>query len=106
MHGWHTGGPGFESWRPPKDIFAIFHQKWREIQSEYVEFGPRGIPMVKIKMASVQETCPRLYYYFLFEQVARIGNFLFEKLRSKRTKGTSKRGNFSGKRVIGSSSPS
>ena len=45
-------------------------------------------------------------YYFLFEQVARFGNLLFEKLRSKRTKGTSKRGNFSGKRVIGSSSPS
>ena len=50
--------------------------------------------------------CKYCYYYFLFEQVAQIGNLLFEKLRSKRTKGTSKRGNFSGKRVIGSSSPS
>ena len=54
--------PGSSSGDPQskKDIFAFSHQKWREIQSEYVEFGTRSIPMVKNKMAAVQETCPHL----------------------------------------------
>ena len=43
-----------------KDLFAFLHQKWREIQIEYVQLETRSILMVKIKMASVQDTCPHL----------------------------------------------
>ena len=33
---------------------------WREIQIENVQLETRSIPMVKNKMASVQDTCPHL----------------------------------------------
>ena len=43
-----------------KDLFAFLHQKWREIQTVYVQLETRSILMGKNKMASVQDTCPRL----------------------------------------------
>ena len=39
---------------------CVFKPVWREIQIENVQLETRSIPMVKNKMAAVQETCPHL----------------------------------------------
>ena len=39
---------------------CVFKPVWREIQIENVQLETRSILMVKIKMASVQDTCPYL----------------------------------------------